>query len=181
MTTKANANTKPAVKLEVVPSPFSKSDSARLANLLAGRAAASRLEPMLLRRIKARRKRLEALLAAVEGPQDIEDGFYRFYHESSKVTRVSGLTAEIVEELRALLPERGLHPWFVEIVTAGACEVETPARGDEWAAQMRPLLEAFFHAHFFLKLIVRHGLALKTPPTVLPSGWAAVLYLYELR
>ena len=154
---------------------------ARVARILAGRAAAPQLEPLLLQRIKRRRKRLETLLAEADGPHGIEDGFYRFYHESSKVGHLSGLTELIVRELRALLPQRELNPWFVKIVTSGAAGVTTPVEGDAWAEQMRPVLEAFFHAHQFLRLACVCGRKIRRPPTVMPSGWGAVLYLYELR
>ena len=44
----------------------------------------------------------------------------------------------------------------------------------------RPILEAFFHARFFLEMAVRHA-HLESPPSPLPSGYAALLYLYGLR
>ena len=43
------------------------------------------------------------------------------------------------------------------------------------------MLEAFFHAHYFLQLICKYGRELKAPPCPLPNGWAAVLYLYSMR
>ena len=48
-------------------------------------------------------------------------------------------------------------------------------------AVTRPILEAFFHARYFLEMVCKYGRKLKAPPQVLPSGWAAVLYLYQLR
>jgi hypothetical protein len=42
-------------------------------------------------------------------------------------------------------------------------------------------LEAFFHPRYFLEMAVRYGRKLEAPPTVLPSDWAALLYLFELR
>lgn len=41
--------------------------------------------------------------------------------------------------------------------------------------------EAFFHARFFLKMAVKYGEELDEAPSTLPSGWAALLYLYNLR
>ena len=49
-----------------------------------------------------------------------------------------------------------------------------------WNHHTRPILEAFFHARFFLEMAVRYA-DLPVPPNPLPSGWAALLYLYELR
>jgi len=50
-----------------------------------------------------------------------------------------------------------------------------------WDASTRPLLEAFFHARYFLEMAVKYGAELDEPPTTLPSGWAGLLYLYNLR
>jgi hypothetical protein len=45
----------------------------------------------------------------------------------------------------------------------------------------RPIVEAFFHARYFLEMVCGYGRQLTEPPSPLPSGWAAVLYLYGLR
>jgi len=50
-----------------------------------------------------------------------------------------------------------------------------------WGAATRPILEAFFHARYFLEMVCRYGRELNEPTDSLPSGWAAVLYLYGLR
>lgn len=50
-----------------------------------------------------------------------------------------------------------------------------------WVVSTRPLVEAFFHARFMLEMVVQYGRTLDAPPQMLPSGWAAVLYLYGLR
>jgi hypothetical protein len=42
------------------------------------------------------------------------------------------------------------------------------------------MIEAFFHALYFLEMMVKYGRILASPPRVLPSGWAAVLTLYGL-
>ena len=52
---------------------------------------------------------------------------------------------------------------------------------DNWLAVTRPILEAYFHAKYFLERVVRYGEELEQAPACLPSGWAAVLYLYHLR
>ena len=51
----------------------------------------------------------------------------------------------------------------------------------QWLAVTRPILEAFFHALYFLEMAVKYGKELKYPPNRLPSGWASLLYLYNLR
>jgi hypothetical protein len=42
-------------------------------------------------------------------------------------------------------------------------------------------VEAFFHATYFLQMAVKYGPELEYPPRVIPSGWAALLYLHNLR
>ena len=49
-----------------------------------------------------------------------------------------------------------------------------------WSDATRPILEAFFHARFFLEMAVRYA-DLESPPQTLPSGYAALLYLFDLR
>lgn len=45
----------------------------------------------------------------------------------------------------------------------------------------RPIVEAFFHARFFVEMAVKYGSELTEPPQPMPGGWAALLYLYDLR
>jgi hypothetical protein len=49
-----------------------------------------------------------------------------------------------------------------------------------WLEVTRPIVEAFFHARYFLEMAVRYGEELKVPPRTMPNGWAAFLYLYDL-
>jgi hypothetical protein len=56
-----------------------------------------------------------------------------------------------------------------------------PLRFRRFGEATRPILEAFFHARYFLEMVCRYGRELAEPPSPLPSGWAAVLYLYGLR
>ena len=50
-----------------------------------------------------------------------------------------------------------------------------------WLEATRPIVEAFFHAKYLLEMAVKYGKKLAAPPNRLPSGWASVLYLYDLR
>ena len=163
-------------------------DPEAIRRLLAGRRAAAQAEPRLLARIKANETRLRRLLDACAEPGGGEDGFYRLYHESIKVHRLNGLTAEIVRELARMLPERELNPWFQRIVHEGKAAGQEAGEADpagatgvDWFQRRRAVVEAYFHAHMFLQLAYRYGRELETPPECLPSGWAAVLYLYGLR
>ncbi len=78
------------------------------------------------------------------------------------------------------MPDRPLHPWFVEIVWAGTGKAFQRADNERWLEVTRPILEAFFHARFFLEMAVRYG-DLEVPPNPLPSGYAALLYLFGMR
>ncbi len=135
----------------------------------------------LLHNIKQHLLKLEELLAQVEGHWGIEDGFYRFYHQSFKVYHLQRATAEICKALQDLWPDRSMNRWFCEIVAQGTGREFEMSRNQDWLRHTRPIVEAFFHAHYFLKLAVKYGKELETAPDCLPSGWAAVLYLFDLR
>ena len=135
----------------------------------------------LLANIKAHLPELTALLEEVKGHWRGEDGFYRFYHQSFKVYRLQAATLQIVAALRALRPEHPLNEWFELIVREGTGKEFQREHNQRWLVETRPILEAFFHAQTMLELVVRYGRELAEPPPALPSGWAAVLYLYGLR
>jgi hypothetical protein len=135
----------------------------------------------LLREIKQHLPELEKLLAEVEDHWGLEDGVYRFYHGSFKVYGVQGITEAIRDALQALLPDRPLNEWFRQIVEQGTGKKFEDSSNENWFQETRAILEAAFHAHYFLKMVCRYGRELDTPPQALPSGWAAVLYLYGLR
>jgi len=93
----------------------------------------------------------------------------------------------MLEALRSL-SDRPFNKWFQKILddadSSGMHVVDTASgfeiQGD-WLSATRPKLEAFFHAKFMLEMAVKYGSELKEPPQGLPSGWAALLYLYDLR
>jgi hypothetical protein len=138
------------------------------------------LERDLLSAIKNRRDNLVQLFDKVSGHWSYEDPVYRFYHQSFKVFALQETIRKIVAELQELLPGRGLNPWFREIVEAGTGHQFDVSCNADWLRHTRPILEAFFHARFMLEMAVRYA-DLEEPPQMLPSGWAALLYLYELR
>ncbi|MDQ3033269.1 MAG: hypothetical protein M3Y87_12695 [Myxococcota bacterium] len=124
--------------------------------------------------------RLEELLGEVE--DCYEDGLYRFYHQSFKVYhRLQPYTLQMVAALRALAPERPLHPYFEEILAGGTGLQFSPEDNARWTEATRPIVEAFLHARYFLEMAVKYGRELDAPPRVMPSGWASLLYLYGLR
>jgi hypothetical protein len=138
-------------------------------------------ERMLLIAVKAHLPELDALLATASDHWGYEDAVYRFYHQSFKVFRVQEQTKRIVDALHALLPEAPLNERFAQIVAQGTGRTFTTDDNARWTEVTRPMLEAFFHARFFLEMACKYGRELEEPPQPLPSGWAALLYLYGLR
>lgn len=137
-------------------------------------------EVTLLASLRAHQTELSALLQRSSDHWGFEDPVYRFYHQSFKVYALQGHTTAIVRLLASLAPDRPLNTWFVGIVTNGTNKVFTPEHNANWSHETRPILEAFFHARFFLEMAVRYA-SLAAPPTPLPSGYAALLCLFDLR
>jgi hypothetical protein len=135
----------------------------------------------LLQNIKQQLPKLEQLLAQVEDHWGMEDGIYRFYHNSFKVFRLQVFTEEICQALQALLPDRRMNKCFSGIVKDGTGHQFEMTREEGWLRHTRAILEACFHAHYFLKMVCKYGRELEVPPDALPSGWASVLYLFDLR
>ena len=137
----------------------------------------------LLNNIKAKLPVLESLLQETNSHWSYEDPVYRFYYQSFKVYYLQKTTGKIVEVLRSLGPAgRTLCEEFEEIIETGAGGKKfEPEHNESWTQHTRPFLEAFFHAKFFLEMVVKYGRELAEPPQLLPSGWAAVLCLYGLR
>lgn len=156
----------------------------------------------LLKNIKAAMPSLRQLLTEAENGHAAEDGVYRFYHQSFKVFRLQDLTQRIVAARVALCPKTGrrkfewlylgtkpgaerpvhtLDPWFEEVVRTGTGRTFQASDNARWLEATRPILEVFFHARYFLEMAVKYGRKLRRPPNLLPSGWAALLYLYDLR
>jgi hypothetical protein len=139
----------------------------------------------LLSNIRAAQPELEALLAESSSDWGEPDHVYRYYHQSWKVFTTQSSTERIVTALRALAPQGDspprLNARFEEIVLAGTGKKFADEHNRHWAEVTRPMLEAFFHARFFLEMVCKYGRELERPPNLLPNGWAAVLYLYGLR
>ncbi len=143
--------------------------------------AEDELRDRLLQNLKAKLPELKELLAAVEGHWGLEDAVYRFYHQSFKVYRVQEHTERIVSALQSLLPGRELDPDFLTIVKDGTGKEFQLEHNQEWLRHTRPMLEALWHAHYFLRTACKYGEELSEVPRLMPSGWAAFLYLYRLR
>ena len=143
----------------------------------------SRKDDELLTNIHTRWPDLAKLLEGINSHWSYEDPIYRFYHQSFKAYALQEETRRIIEALQSIAPKgTTLCPMFQEIYQAGASGKQfEPEHNRQWTAHTRPFLEAFFHARFFLEMAVKYGKELSTTPTLLPSGWAALLCLYDLR
>lgn len=124
---------------------------------------------------------LETLLDECNSHWVYEDAVYRFYHHSFKVYDIQKMTQRLVSTLQSLSPDRALNERFAAIVEQGTGTRFELEHNQRWMEVTRPMLEAFFHARYFLEMAVRYGKDLEQPPNMLPSGWAALLYLYNLR
>jgi hypothetical protein len=144
------------------------------------RKAAAAVEEALLHSLRRDKPELEKLLQELSSHWGYEDYIYRFYHQSFKVYGLQHRTQTIIDKLQALVPDRPLNRWFLEIVRAGTGKGFNPDDNARWTEVTRPILEAFFHARFFLEMAVRYA-DLDAPPESLPSGYAALLYLFGLR
>ena len=135
----------------------------------------------LLQAMKAKLPELDELLVKCSGHEGYEDPVYRYYHQSWKVYRLQSMTERIASTLHELAPNLPINRDFLEIVEQGTGKDFTSEDNRQWSKVTRPILEAFFHARFFLEMAVRYARTLDAPPRQLPSGWAALLYLYDRR
>lgn len=137
----------------------------------------------LLANIKAKLPELTELLEKSSSHWGYEDLIYRFYHQSFKVYRLQNRTLQIANALAACAPEGAVFcSLFDDLLKAGASGKEFEgSHNADWAAHTRPMVEAFFHAKYFLEMAVKYGKELETAPNSMPSGWAALLELYGIR
>jgi hypothetical protein len=141
-----------------------------------------RLNGVLLSNIKRNLPELEKLLEEINGHWWYEDYVYRFYHASYKVYHAQSSTMDIVDALKKVAPKNvTFNSDFEKIFKEGTGKIFKISHNNNWLKHTRPILEAFFHAKYFLEMAVKYGKELKEAPTCLPSGWAGLLYLYELR
>ena len=142
-----------------------------------------RKQDVLLASIKAAQPELEALFKAMQ--RDYDDGVYRFYHHSFKVYRLQKNTQSAVALFRTIGQPLGnwnsLNDLFEDIVREGTERRFRMHHNRDWPHHTRPIVEAFLHARYFVEMLLQSARELDAAPQVLPSGWASVLYLYEMR
>ena len=134
----------------------------------------------LFLRIKARLPELEEL--ARELGEAEEDGVYRFYHDSNKVFCLQ----DPVKAAFTLIKEIGGEDdppnfEYARIVEAGTAHQFSETTNENWEAETKPILEAFWHTKYFINMMVKYAKELETVERLVQPGMAAVLYLFELR
>lgn len=141
----------------------------------------------LLKRIKKNLPELDKMLEGVNNEWGYEDGLYRFYHQSFKVYHLQADTLEMVKAFEALAPKykngtrRELNAWFLQIVKEGTGKEFQNSHNQDWLKHTRPIVEAYLHAKYFLEMICKSGHEMEHAENLLPSHWAATLYLFNMR
>ncbi len=152
-----------------------------LQKMLLRREKAQELSDKLLANIKENKAEIEKLRDIFK--QLEEDYVYRFYHQSFKVFGATAQIKQAKELFERLAPDSfPLNDWFCSI--AGAAigkEFDFAKTNQIWLEETRSILEAFWHSKYFLEQMLIAADELEESPQLLPSGWAAVLYLYNLR
>jgi hypothetical protein len=135
----------------------------------------------LLNRIKANLPEIENLYRVFTGYE--EDYVYRFYHQSFKVFGAIEEIKKARDLFEKIAPDGiSLNEWYCRIADeATGKSFDWEKTNQKWIHEMRPILEAFWHSKYFLKQTLDSGTKLQKSPQILPSGWAAVLFLYNLR
>jgi len=135
----------------------------------------------LLDILKRELPRLEDLLARMR--DWYIDRMYRFYYQSFKVYDMQGFTVEAVELLRSIGNEVGqpLAERFETIVADGIGKTFEFEHNRDWLRHTRPIVEAYWHAMYFVEMMVLCARTMDRAESVLRSEWAAVLILYGMR
>ena len=136
----------------------------------------------LLVAIKAHLPQLEKLLFPFQS--DYEDRLYRFYYQSFKVYFLQDSTLMAAELFRNIGADVGREVCAsFEAIVAGGTGVEFEMEHNrDWLRNTRPIVEAFLHAKYFLEMMIKYGRELdNAPEQFLPTGWAAILLLYNQR
>ena len=131
--------------------------------------------------IQERYPELESLWEKVNNDWTEEDHIYRFYHYSFKVYWLQDVTLDIYKLLYEIAPNGDLDPFFMQIVLNGTNRVFEIGHNKRWMEETRPIMEAFWHAKYFLQQAVKYGREFDEVPRSLPSGVAALLELYNVR
>ena len=70
---------------------------------------------------------------------------------------------------------------YARIVEAGTKHQFSVTTNENWEAETRPILEAFWHTKYFINMMVKYAKEFEKVEMPMQPGMAAVLYLFELR
>ena len=143
----------------------------------------------LISNLIVKQRQLNDALEELNGHWAYEDLMYRFYHQSFKTYHMQNYTEQIVELLQGLCPKdcKFHDGYFSEVIQNGTGKAFKLNYNSNWLKHVAPISLAFLHTKYFLEMAVKYGKELehcktiKDVPHILPSGWAAFLYLYGLR
>jgi hypothetical protein len=145
-------------------------------------AERERLERILLSKMKKHAADLQNVLTEANDDWGYEDGIYRFYYQSFKVFAMQNYTEQLVNALRSVAPEQQQScAFFEQVCRSGLGREFKPEDNDHWIEVTAPIVQAFLHARYFVEMAVKYAAILDEPPQPMPSGWAALLCLYEIR
>ena len=139
------------------------------------------------RELHAKLQRAKGTLTELleEAERDYEDEFYRFYHQSFKVAVLQSVTNRIADEIERLADGHPVHYWFAEIVNRGSeysPSLLTAAQDNpRWMELVGPTVDAFGHAHYFLRMMHKYAHWDTIESEYMESGWAALTYLFGHR
>ena len=75
-----------------------------------------------------------------------------------------------------------INNWYLSITDdATSKEFDFDTSNQNWFGETLPITQGFWHAKYFLEQMLFAADELNEAPKSLPSRWAAVLYLYNLR
>ena len=96
---------------------------------------------------------------------------------------MTDLVRQALELFVRLSPDAAnLNDWFSSIAKeAVGKEFDWEKTNPIWVAETLPVLQGYWHSKYFLEQMIVAANELDTAPQTLPSGWAAVRYLYNLR
>ena len=134
----------------------------------------------LLEQLRTHLDELTRTQQQAHGPE-VTDRLYRFWHQSFKVFRLQDVTEQIADVLRRAGGGRPLNPWFEQLVADGTGHVFHPEDNGRWYETTAPVVHSFLHVRHLLDVTVEAATTLEAPTPMLPSGWATVLCLYQLR
>lgn len=136
------------------------------------------LHDLLLTRIKEKLPEIKKLYKSF----DDDDIPYRFYHQSFKVYWSQGHIEQAVVLFCEIAQDNfTINKWYTQLTSdAFSCGKFQLEHNKDWLNKTRPQIEAWFHTKYFLEMMIKHS-NLEKAPNILPSGWAALLYLFNIR